>query len=158
MVTIKSASLLAGWGAPGLVKMASTPALLEGKHSEMMASWLTAGCRVMMDSTRQRIIARVMREMLREQSAEPGAKKWYSRPAMVAQPAGTEVHRDPKRRVNTSGAISNASCHTITSSPAGQAIPAFRFAIRLLQTSKFAAHWLYPPAYAATVTASRAWK
>lgn len=29
----------------------------------------------------------VMSEMLREQSAPPGANQWYSRPAMVMQPA-----------------------------------------------------------------------
>lgn len=39
------------------------------------------------DSTRHRMRARVMREMLREQSGPEGTKKWNSRPPIVTQPA-----------------------------------------------------------------------
>lgn len=49
---------------------------------------LACGCRVMSDSTMHSTSERVIREMLREQSAPPGANQWYSRPAMVMQPAG----------------------------------------------------------------------
>lgn len=49
---------------------------------------LACGCMVMRDSTMHSTNERVMREMLREQSAPPGANQWYSRPAMVMQPAG----------------------------------------------------------------------
>ena len=47
---------------------------------------------------------RVMSEMLSEQSAPEGAKKWYRRPAMVMQPAGAEAGRRARSRTCAPGA------------------------------------------------------
>ena len=72
---------------PQLLIMLLRPAVTSMLATPSTPPSLAWGCMVMSDSTMHSTSDRVMREMLREQSAPPGANQWYSRPAIVMQPA-----------------------------------------------------------------------